>query len=103
MGLGSIHHSFDSVFESSRVEVHQQPRFVASQFQVRQQLPLMYWREFAYSLQFHYDGVLNEEVDAVANVNFNVVIDDRHFDLGLNSESSLSELVRQTGEVRALE
>ena len=58
---GSVHFAANSVFESTHVEVDQQPDFAPAQFEVGDQLRVMNRGQLIHRLQFHDHLVFYEQ------------------------------------------
>jgi hypothetical protein len=85
------------------VEVYEKSDGTSTEFQVRDDLCLMNGCDCFYGLQFYDDQIVHQQVDAIAEVQFNSVVDDWQSNLRLRLEAGFSEFMLQTGCVGALQ
>ena len=83
------------------VEVNEQSNFMITEFEVGQNLSEMEGKQFLHCFQFDDDAVFDQEVDSIARVNLNPVVDDWESCLMLESDTVLRKLITQTRIVRA--
>lgn len=93
----SVRPSGDAVLESSDVEVHQQPHFLATQLQIRNQLRLMERDHLLNGFQLNDDSVFYKNVDPIANIQFHFVINHRQSNLTQRFKPTFPKLINQTG------
>ena len=106
-GQRRIHDPHDPVLEHWYIEVQEQPHGALPQFEIGQHLCAVDRRQGFDSLDFYDDAILDEHVDAVANVKPQSVVDDRRrvvirpeaFGLAAPCSDTLHRLIR-AGRVR---
>ena len=64
----SVRNSLDSILQQLLAEIDQQPESAAGQFEVRQQLLAVNWREFLDGLQFDNEAAVDDQVGAEAHL-----------------------------------
>jgi hypothetical protein len=103
-----IYDPHDVVFQYGDVEVQEQTYRTLLQFEVGQNLRAMDRSQGLhsfdlYDFDLYDDAILDEHVDAVANVQAQPVVDERHSDLCFDSKLGNSQLHRQTRCIGRLE
>ena len=100
LGHSSAH---DAIYQNTRVEVHEQPHWLARKLEIRKQLCLVDGKHLLHRLQFDDDDAINQQVQALPAINAHTVVDDWDFNLPLDAMPALDKLVVQTGLVRRFE
>ena len=85
------------------VEVQKQSKFVAAQPQIGQQLSAVNGEYSLDALEFEYEALFNDEVDAVCRLKLNSLVDNRQSDFVLELQARLRELVMQRCVVGAFQ
>ena len=70
---------------------------------MRKELGFMDGKKLRNGLELHDDGFLDEQIDSITNFQLDILIHNRHVDLGPNMETASTELVRQTRLIGALQ
>ena len=72
----------DAILQMRNIEVYKQTERFATELKVRKNLRLMYRRDGIDRLQFNNHEILDEKIDAIAEVQLHVVMKDRQASLG---------------------
>ena len=86
----------DAVFEEADVEVQEQAAGEARELEIGDQLSFVDGSEGINALDLDDHPSFDQEVDAVAAVELDAVVDNRKRDLALNAQAGFGEFVAQT-------
>lgn len=87
----------DAIFQAGDIEIQQKPDLFPAQLQIGNQLGFMERNHFLHGFQFDDDCVFNEDVDAVTNVEFHLVVNHRQTYLAESFKPAFSKLINQAG------
>ena len=76
-GFKTVDFAMHSVAHSRHVEVQEQAKLAAAQFQIRQQLRQMNWKNAFDTFQLNDQAILDDEVNAIRDWNFDAVVHQR--------------------------
>ena len=69
--------TFQAVFQDFHIKIDQEALFYFGEFHIREQLGIVNRFQLGHGLQFHDDGIFNEEIDSIAAIEMNPFIVDR--------------------------
>ena len=66
MALEIVDHSSDAVFQVDGIEIDEQSKFLAAEFQIGEQLGFVDGRDLFDRLQFHDHRIFHQQIDSIA-------------------------------------
>jgi hypothetical protein len=87
----------------NHVEVYKQSNRFATELEVRKYLRLVDRSEGIHRLKFDYDQIFDQQINSIASLEFNAVVNDWKRDLGVAFEASILQFVPEAGLIRALQ
>ena len=99
----SVEHPLDAVAQVRHVEVNQQADFMITELQIRQNLRQVERMQFFHCFQLDDYASFNNEVDSIAGIDLNALMNDRQSDLMLKGHAIFRQLISQASVVSALE
>ena len=88
---------FESILETENIKIDQQSDLSSTQFQVREQLRLVDWRDLIDCLELHDNKILDQQIQTVSDIKADAIVLNWLFDFGIGLETTFAQFMRQTG------
>lgn len=85
------------------VEVYKQSDVFTTELEVRKYLRAVDGGKGIHRLKFDYDVIFDQQINSIASLELNAVVNDWKRDLGVAFEASLLQFVLEAGLIRALQ
>jgi len=82
-----VYESFDAVFQVSNIEVYEKSEGSSTEFQVGNDLRLMNGSNRVHRFQFDDDQIFHQEIDSVAEIQLNAIVNHGQANLRIRLES----------------
>ena len=99
----SVHPPHNALLEPGDVEIDQQPHTLAAELEIRDELRLVNRFDHFDRLQLQNHLVFDQNVDPVARVDSDSIVDYWQLDLTLGFEAALVQFIEQTNFIGSLE
>jgi hypothetical protein len=98
-----VHHPLDPVHEHRGMEIYQQPDAHPGETKVAEELGLMNRQHMFNGFNLNNHGIFDKEIQPVAAVQLNTLVNDRKRCLAFKAQTGLRQLIAETFFVRRLQ